>query len=265
MVGAAQRAGDLHPRGGGEAAVQRVVVDHLPAPADFLQAYHAGAVGVDLFADFFGRALAVDVSGRAGGVQGCRVDVFKVDGQQAVFGAAIDREEVHAVMVHAHCIGLVGRGVAAIGLPRVAIAVQRGAPRRQHIGAVACCDDTGIGARAWDGLEAQCQFRDFRFGYRWLGHRWFGDRIIVIGTAITVEAACQAGPGDHGDGGAQAAAHDAAAAQVGVHDAGHRQIAAVVPVQVVAGISTHQGVLMLAELEETATLERKYDDSLAEI
>ncbi|MNC58829.1 hypothetical protein D3C75_1085890 [compost metagenome] len=86
----------------------------------------------------------------------------------------------------------------------------------------------------------------------------------MIGTT-TVEAACQAGTGNHGDGGAQAAAHHAAAAQVGVHDVGHRQVAALVPVQVVAGISTHQGVLMLAELEETATLRRKYDDSLAEM
>jgi hypothetical protein len=33
-----------------------------------------------------------------------------------------------------------------------------------------------------------------------------------------------------------------------------------VPVQVVAGISTHQGVLVVAELEEPATLGGKYDD-----
>ncbi len=216
-------------------------------------------MGIDFLAHLLDRALAVDIGGRAGRVQGGGVDVLEVDRQQAVFRAAVDREEVHAVMVHAHGVGLVGRGVAAVGLPWVGVAVQWRAPGRQHVGAVAGGNHAGVGTRAGDGLEAQCQFRHLWFGDRRLGHRWFGDRIIVIGTT-TVEAACQAGTGDHGDGGAQAAAHHAAAAQVGVHDIGHRHVAAVVPVQVVAGISTHQGVLVVAELEEPATLGGKYDD-----
>lgn len=96
----------------------------MPAAVDLLQAYNASTVSVDFLAHFFNRALAVDIGSGAGRVQGGSVDVLEIDCQQAVFRAAVDGEEVHAVVVHAHGVGLVGRGVAAVGLPRVAVAVQ---------------------------------------------------------------------------------------------------------------------------------------------
>ncbi|MNM56122.1 hypothetical protein D3C81_672770 [compost metagenome] len=230
VLAATQGACDVHHRGGGEAAVERVVVDHLPAAADFLQADHPGAMGVDLLAYFLDRTLAAAVAGRAVGMQGVGVDVFVVDRQQAVFGAAVDGEEMHAVMVHAHRVGLVGGGVAAVGFPRVGAGVQRRAPGRQDVGCVSGGDHAGVGARAGDGGEAQFQFRR-----GW----WLDDRFVVI-RVTAVEATRQASPGNHRDRGAQATAYHAAAAQVRLQNAVHGQVATLVAVQVVAGVSTHQ-------------------------
>lgn len=144
VVGAFHRARQVHDRGGGETTVQRVVFHHLPTAVDLGDAHHASAVGVDLFAHFFDRTHTAN-QGRASRVQGLRVDVFVVDRQQAVGGAAVDREEVHAIVVHAHRVGLVGGGVAAVAFPRGCVAVQRRAPRGQDVGGVAGGHGAGIG------------------------------------------------------------------------------------------------------------------------
>ena len=176
-----------------------------------------------------------------------------------------DREQIAAAVANARQADALGDGPLkpdacdAEELPTLRLRklpVQRCTPGCQHVGAVAVGDHAGVGARTGDGVEAQLEFRFLGFHRR--------GRLVARAPAA-VEAAAQACPCNHRDRGAEAAAYHAAAAQVGVHDVGHRQVAALVPVQVVAGISTHQGVLVLAELEETATLRRKCDDSLAEM
>ncbi|GEM_PF-5094021 len=85
-------------------------------------------VGVDFLAYFFSRALAID-QGRAIGVQGFFINVFVVDGQQALGRAAFQREEVHAVMVHAHGVEQVVGAVIAVLVPGQSVVIDRCAPR----------------------------------------------------------------------------------------------------------------------------------------
>ncbi len=143
MSGAAQRAADVHGRGGGETPVQWIVLHHLPVAMHVAQAYHASAMCVDFLANFFCRPLAVSCPGGAGRVQSCRVDVLEVNGQQAIIRAAIDGEEMHAVMVHAHGVGLVDSGIAAVRLPGRGFPVEWCSPGGQD----ACTIALGNGAR----------------------------------------------------------------------------------------------------------------------
>lgn len=93
-------------------------------------------MGVDFLAHFIGDgALAID-HGRAIGVQQRRVDVFMVEHQQAMVADVsaaeaelrVDREEVHAVVVHADLFGLVLGAVAGVVEESRITAADRGAP-----------------------------------------------------------------------------------------------------------------------------------------
>src|SRR5690606_9020410 len=146
MGRAAQRTGQLHHAGGGEAAVERVIVDHPPAAVLLADAQHAHAVGIDLLAHLLGGAPAIGVARRAVGVKGLLIDVLVVHHQQTVLGTAVEGEEMHAVVVHAHRIGLILGAVAAVRLPGTRRAVQWRAPGRQHLGAVAGRYHARVGA-----------------------------------------------------------------------------------------------------------------------
>ncbi|CRQ89851.1 hypothetical protein PAERUG_E15_London_28_01_14_07397 [Pseudomonas aeruginosa] len=120
-------------------------------------------MGVDFLAHFIGDgALAID-HGRAIGVQQRRVDVFMVEHQQAMVADVsaaeaelrVDREEVHAVVVHADLFGLVLGAVAGVVEEARITAADRGAPGYEGRRLVAGGHPDGIGTAAGDGFEGQ--------------------------------------------------------------------------------------------------------------
>lgn len=118
-------------------------------------------MGVDFLAHFIGDgALAID-HGRAIGVQQRRVDVFMVEHQQAMVADVsaaeaelrVDREEVHAVVVHADLFGLVLGAVAGVVEEARITAADRGTPGYEGRRLVAGGHPDGIGAAAGEGFE----------------------------------------------------------------------------------------------------------------
>ncbi|MNQ75278.1 hypothetical protein D3C85_900650 [compost metagenome] len=160
---AARRAGDLHRRGGGDTAVA-AAGHHFPVAAYIAANLHHGyAVGVDFLAHFLcADALAVHQR-RAIGVQQRGVDVLVVEHQQAVVrtlaraAAAIDGEEVHAVMVHADLFGLVLGAVAGVIEEGRVAPGDRGAPGNEGGGLVARRHGDGVGAAGGNGIEGQAR------------------------------------------------------------------------------------------------------------
>jgi hypothetical protein len=93
----------------------------------------------------------------AAGVQQAVVGVLVVHHEQAARRAALEREEVDAVVVHAHLHGLLGGGVAGVVLERRHVAghADRLAPGDEGRGGVPLGHDEAV-AGAWgDGLEAE--------------------------------------------------------------------------------------------------------------
>ncbi len=147
---AARRAADLHRCRAGDAAIAGAG-QHLPLAAVATNFHHRNSVGVDFLADLVGAAaLAVDQR-RAVGVQQRGVDVLVVEDQQAVVALVtataltIDGEEVHAVVVHAHLIGLIGGAVAGIVEECREAAANGRAPGNEGRGLVAGRYADGIG------------------------------------------------------------------------------------------------------------------------
>src|SRR5690606_1114365 len=140
-VRATHRASQFHGRGRGEAAVVARVLNDVPAAIGATNMDDGHAVGVDFLAYFFCRPLAID-QGRPIGVQGFFINVFVVDGQQALGRASFQGEEVHAVMVHAHGVEQVVGAVIAVLVPRQGIVIDWRTPRGQYMGNVAGRNDT---------------------------------------------------------------------------------------------------------------------------
>jgi hypothetical protein len=124
-IRAADRARDLHRRQAVDAAVVRIL-DHTPATVGALgDADDADPVGGDFLQDLVGVAAAVLVRRHITGIERlagrclvheARLDIFVVEDEQAVLRAAVDREEVHAVMVRADLHGLLlARVVERVG------------------------------------------------------------------------------------------------------------------------------------------------------
>ena len=138
---AARRAADLHGRSAGDSAVSGARQYRPLAIQAAAYFHHGNAVGVDFLAHFFGAAAFAGHQGRAIGVQQGCIDVFVVEYQQAViaFLAAalcVNREEMHAVMVHAQLLGLILGAVAAIVQVSRVVAGDRRTPGDKGRGAV---------------------------------------------------------------------------------------------------------------------------------
>jgi hypothetical protein len=91
------------------------------------------------------------------GVQQAVVGVLMVHREQAMGGAALERIEVDAVVVHAHLHFLLGRRVGGVGAPggHVARHADRLAPGRDHARHIALGHDERVGAGGGHALEAE--------------------------------------------------------------------------------------------------------------
>ncbi len=167
------------------------------------------AVGIDFFAYFLGRALAIHHS-RALWVQRFFVNVFVVDGQQALSGAAFQREEVHAVMVHAHGVEQIVGAVIAVLIPGQGVVIDRRPPWGKHMGNVALGHNTAICHGSGQGLKTQLDAcRWFRIGIGGCA------AVVIRGLAARTAAitARQAKTAHGGQSGCQTTAHHRAARQ----------------------------------------------------
>jgi hypothetical protein len=155
---AADRAGDRHLGRRGDAAVVAAAQD-APFAAELADLDHADAVGCDFLAHLVGVADAAD-GDRAVRMHGVLVDVFVVHHQQAVLVAitvahARHREVVHAVVVHADLLFLLGAGVqTAVEIGRIT-AGERLAPGQDRFGDVAFGDHDGVVAADRHGGESE--------------------------------------------------------------------------------------------------------------
>ena len=186
-VGARHRAGQVHRRGRGKAAVVAGVVDDLPFAALLAHMHDGNAMGIDFLAHLFCRALASHRRG-AVRVQGLFVDVLVVDHQQAFAGAARQRKVVHAVMVHAGGVQQVLRGVAAFVAPGRCLVVERRTPGTNDRSHITGGHDAGVRHRVGQRGKAQL------------------DGLVVVAIAAAT-AGGDAGTGKQRQGRAQAAAH----------------------------------------------------------
>ena len=124
---------------------------------------HGHPVGVDLGAHLVRRTLAFGHVGRAalGRPQRVLVDVFVVHHQQEALGgrALIQRERMHAVVMHADA-GRLGLGRhRQILAPFGRAVVKRRTPGHQHLGGIARRHHHGVAARTGNRLEGQRQRR----------------------------------------------------------------------------------------------------------
>ena len=204
---AARRAGDLHRRRAGDAAVARIVHDRPATVGALADTHDAHAVRVDLLQHLIVRPLAVhqrqaaavDRDADGAGMHEARLDVFVVQHEEAVGAAALvrlaalDREEVHAVMVRADRRTLLGAGHLAEVLAG-RLAVQRRALRQDDLHRVAFRDHDGVGVAHRDRLEAD--------------HRTAGGRCALRHGRLR-----RAGADEAGDGSGDAAHEHAAAAE----------------------------------------------------
>ena len=157
---AAYRAADLHRRGTGDAAVAGAG-QHLPLAAYAAHFHHRNPVGVDFLAHFIGTAALAADQGGAVGVQQRGVDVLVVEHQQAVVALVtaaaltIDGKEVHAVMVHADLVSLIGGTVAGVVEECREAATNRRAPGDEGGGPVTGWYGDGIGTGNRHRIERQ--------------------------------------------------------------------------------------------------------------
>ena len=153
-------AADLHRCGARDAAVAGAG-QHLPLATHAAHFYYRNAVGVDFLAHFIGAAALAADQGGAIGVQQRRVDVLVVEYQQAVVALVtaaaltVDGEEVHAVMVHADLVSLIGGTVAGVVEECREAATNRRAPGDEGGGFVAGWHGDGIGTGNRHRIERQ--------------------------------------------------------------------------------------------------------------
>ena len=230
-VAAGHRPGQIHRRIGGDAAIVGGVVSHTPAAVLILRHAHDGhAVGIDLGSHFVGRTRAAVGIGRATvrRPECALVDVFVVHREQEIArrGFLAQREVVHAVMVHAHGVGLdFGREHQAL-VERRGRCVDRRAPGNEYLRRIARGHDHGILLGTGDRLESQHHRR---------GH------IAIVVVAIAVAAAAgQAETAQHGRGrDTQSAAQHAASRDAPLQHGGERFVLAVVEQTMVFDFLAH--------------------------
>ena len=120
FVIATNRAADFHFSTTGYPAVEWAAKHHIPLTVSILlNMNHGNAVGCDFFTNFICRAGAISIIGCALRMDGLLIDVLMVHNQETFSGAVaatllVNREEVHAVMVHTHLLFLVCAGIGAI-------------------------------------------------------------------------------------------------------------------------------------------------------
>jgi hypothetical protein len=165
MGRAAHRAADLHRRAGGDAAVARILHDGPGAVGLLRGAVDRHAVRVrSPCAPRRRRAcrrrrrprrVAVDrlaLVARLLGMEEARLDVFVVHRDDAVLGRAVDREEVHPVMVLADLHAPARRRCWRRG-GRRACRPRSARPRRRAPGPVALGHDDGVVHADRDGVK----------------------------------------------------------------------------------------------------------------
>ena len=150
---AGRRPRHAHEGVGGDAATQRRVLRHRPlaALAAGLDDRHAmrrlrlarlgnRVAGTHLAVDeqhFFVRVFVVHAQQAALAGRLARVATLVLVVATAIVPFVVDREEVHAVVVHAELLQLVGRSLAGSASERRAARHDRVAPGHEHIGGVA--------------------------------------------------------------------------------------------------------------------------------
>ena len=221
------RAADLHRRVAGDAAVVLRVEDDLPLVAVLTDVDHRGAVRVLRLQHLVGGPRGHEV----GAEQVLVVAVLVVHHQQAFLARlAVNREEVHAVVVVADLARLFGAGVGAVRLPHRRVGEQGIAPGREGLRAVAFGNDDGVAAGGGDRREA-----DLRRGARTVVAIAGAHVLVRLGRGLGGERRREEGGGAE----AEAALQEAAARHHAVHDALEVLVVGKVAGQVVEVELTH--------------------------
>ncbi len=146
---AAGPAGETHRRVGGDAAGV-AGVDHVPAVVALLHRHDGDTVGGLLLAGLLRRPVLATV-----GKEEMAVGVLLVDAEDAERRRAVDREELHPVVAHAHLLFLLVRRVRGVAPEGGAAGHDRVAPRHDGLGRVAGRHRHGVGGVGRDRLERQ--------------------------------------------------------------------------------------------------------------
>ena len=141
-------------------AIKRTPENNIPlAVVVAFDMNHRHTVRGDFLAHFIGRTHTVDV-GSPVGMQSALIDVLMVHHQQTFAGAVttgfqINREKVHAVMMHAHLLLLLFSGIGAIRLVGWIRPGNWRAPGKKRFGGVSLGNNDLIRGRSRDSLETQ--------------------------------------------------------------------------------------------------------------